>query len=85
MEPYLIVLDLDGTLMLSFDKYDEETFSYLRKLSMKDTNYLLKAAQKINTSFGLNYEIELPCSFCRLDYNSSFRITSEFFGPSIDY
>ena len=31
-EPYLIVLDLDGTLMLDFSHYDEETFAYLRKL-----------------------------------------------------
>ena len=29
---YLIVLDLDGTLMMDFSTYDEETFEYLNML-----------------------------------------------------
>ncbi|MFR7880058.1 MAG: HAD hydrolase family protein [Christensenellales bacterium] len=33
MKPYLIVLDLDGTLMLDFATYDDETFDYLRHLN----------------------------------------------------
>ena len=57
---------------------------FLRKLSMMDTNYLIKAGQKLNTSFGIDPQIDHKCNICGLTYNSSFRITSEFFGPSID-
>ena len=57
---------------------------FIRNLPMMDTNYILKAAQKLNTSFGLNSDLNPTCTFCGLDYTSSFRITSEFFGPSID-
>ena len=32
-QKYLIVLDLDGTLLTGFSDYDEETFEYLRKLN----------------------------------------------------
>lgn len=41
-KPYLIVLDLDGTLMLDFSNYDEETFEYLRKL--KDDGHIIMLA-----------------------------------------
>jgi hypothetical protein len=57
---------------------------FVRNLPMMDTNYIIKAAQKLNTSFGLSSELNPTCSLCGLDYTSSFRITSEFFGPSID-
>lgn len=57
---------------------------FLRKLPMMDTNYIIKAAQKLNTSFGIDNDLTPTCTFCGLDYKSSFRITSEFFGPSID-
>lgn len=57
---------------------------FIRNLPMRDTNYILKAAQKLNTSFGIDSTLNPTCSFCGLDYNSSFRVTSEFFGPSID-
>jgi 5-amino-6-(5-phospho-D-ribitylamino)uracil phosphatase len=32
MEKYIIALDLDGTLMTSFNNYDIETFEYIKKL-----------------------------------------------------
>ena len=57
---------------------------FIRKLPMRDTNYLLKAAQKLNTSFGLSSELNPTCHTCGLDYKCSFRIDAEFFGPSID-
>ena len=63
---------------------DYELDPFFRKLPMMDTNYIIKAAQKLNNSFGLDNIVEHTCSFCGLDYKSSFRITSEFFGPSID-
>lgn len=36
-EKYLIVLDLDGTLLKGFDQYDEETFQYLKQLATEHT------------------------------------------------
>jgi hypothetical protein len=57
---------------------------FVRKLPMMDTNYIIKHAQKLVESFGVNTKISKQCSICGLDYDSSFRITSEFFGPSID-
>ena len=67
------------------NKYEDfQLDPFVRKLPMMDTNYILKAAQKLNTSFGINSDLNPTCSFCGLDYTSSFRITSEFFGPSID-
>lgn len=67
------------------NKYEDFQLNpFLRNLPMRDTNYILKAAQKLNTSFGIDSLLNTTCSFCGLDYNTSFRITSEFFGPSID-
>ena len=67
------------------NSYDEiQLDPFFRKLPMMDTNYIIKSAQKLNNSFGLDSTIQHTCSFCGLDYNSSFRISSEFFGPSID-
>lgn len=57
---------------------------FIQKLPMMDTNYLLRAAQKLNTSFGLESELLHTCKICGLDYTSNFRTTAEFFGPSID-
>lgn len=57
---------------------------FVRALPMMDTNYILKHAQKLVESFGLNTSISHECPVCGLDYRSSFRITSEFFGPSIN-
>lgn len=57
---------------------------FVRTLPMMDTNYILKAAEKLNESFGLDKSLEHTCSVCGLDYTGNFRTTSEFFGPSID-
>jgi hypothetical protein len=57
---------------------------FVQGLAMKDANYILKAAQKLNSIFGIDPEMVVTCRGCGLDYTSSFRVTSEFFGPSID-
>lgn len=57
---------------------------FVRNLPMMDTNYIMKHAQKLVESFGIDPSIKLVCGMCGLDYNSSFRFSSEFFGPSID-
>lgn len=70
---------VDGSTLDRFRKMD-----FVRKLPMMDTNYILKCAEKLNDSFGLEKSIEHTCSVCGLDYTGNFRTTSEFFGPSID-
>lgn len=57
---------------------------FIQKLPMMDTNYILRSAQKLNNSFGLDSKLTHVCNVCGLEYNSNFRTTSEFFGPSID-
>lgn len=58
--------------------------NYLRKLPLKDSNYILQCSKKLNDGIGIDTSLVLNCPECGLDYNSSFRVTSEFFGPSID-
>ena len=57
---------------------------FLKKLPMMDTNYITKAAEILNESFGLDKSLEHTCSVCGLDYTGNFRTTTEFFRPSID-
>jgi hypothetical protein len=74
-----LIEEIDGTKPESF-----RLIPFIQKLPMMDTNYILKAAQKLNTIFGLDLGLLNVCGVCGLDYTSSFRTTSEFFGPSID-
>ena len=57
---------------------------FVRQLPLMDINYIVKANEKINEEVGINPLINIKCKHCGLDYTSSFRLTSEFFGPSID-
>ena len=74
-----LISSIDGKV---YEEFQIDPF--LRKLPMMDTNYIIKAGQKLNTSFGISPNLEHHCEICGLTYTSSFRITSEFFGPSID-
>lgn len=56
---------------------------WVRELPMRDTNYILNHSKAIDERVGLNSKIETECDLCGLTYDSNFRITSEFFGPSI--
>ena len=57
---------------------------FLKTMPMMDTNMIIKSAEKLNESFGLDKSLEHTCSVCGLDFTGNFRTTSEFFGPSID-
>ena len=78
------------TLMSIIDTIDGEEYDpikkedFVRKLPMADTNFVFKNAEKIVESFGVQRTTDNVCPICGLDYTSSFRITKEFFGPSID-
>lgn len=74
-----LIEEIDGARPESF-----RIRPFVQNLPMMDTNYILKSAQKLNQIFGLDMGLTHVCSVCGLDYNSSFRATSEFFGPSIE-
>lgn len=56
----------------------------VRQMSMADINKILQYAMKLNSKIGLQATIPNICSGCGVDYNTPFRLTSEFFGPSYD-
>lgn len=56
---------------------------FLKSLPMKDTNTIVRNAEKGLNAFGFNDELTIICEKCGLAYTSPFRVTSEFFGPSI--
>lgn len=68
---------VDGE-MLDSRKLD----AFVRKLNMRDTNYIIQMLNKVN--IGVDQNLSCKCSKCGGDYNIPFPITSEFFGPSID-
>lgn len=58
--------------------------SFIENLPMADTNRILFNITKLAESFGVSPTFEFTCPVCGLDYTTSFRITSEFFGPTYD-
>ena len=58
---------------------------FVRTLPMMDANYILKHSEKILSCFGLEPVVTTECTGCGLEYDSPFRATGEFFGPSIDF
>lgn len=56
----------------------------VRQLPMRDTNKIINTVKKLNDNIGYNMSLKLKCSQCGLDYNSTFRISPEFFGPTED-
>ena len=59
---------------------------FLRKLPMADSNAIIKASSKINDKVGIDSVIKNVCTNprCGAKYNTTFRITTEFFGPTDD-
>lgn len=59
---------------------------FLRKLPLMDSNAILQRATKINNKVGINTAIQNICTNpkCGAKYRTTFRITNEFFGPTID-
>lgn len=70
---------VDGEVLDPVKKED-----FVRSLPMMDTNYIIQNAQKLVESFGINTKLQRVCPTCGLEYDASFRVTGEFFGPTID-
>lgn len=56
----------------------------LRKLPMKDTNYLAVYSDKLNSVIGIDTSTTFVCDICGLSHRGKLSITSEFFRPSLD-
>lgn len=63
---------------------DDALESFVKQLPMGDTNVLLQAVSALNGKVGLDTEVVATCKECGYDSVSTFRITSEFFGPTKD-
>lgn len=74
-----VIRTVDGEVL---DKIRLERL--IRQLPMKDTNEIINTVKKLNDNIGYNMSLKLKCSQCGLDYNSTFRISPEFFGPTED-
>lgn len=74
------ILTIDGNRL---DGIKLEAF--IRQLPMMDTNEILKKIYEINNRIGVNSNSTLTCTNpeCRKEYISPFRLTSEFFGPTL--
>lgn len=71
---------IDG-MRFDFAKLD----IFLKKLPMKDTNILIQNITKLNDGIGVDTSFTETCDnpACEMQYQSTFRITQEFFRPSI--
>lgn len=74
-----VIEKVDGEKLDIFKKSD-----FVKQLPMSDINYILANVNKLNELIGPNVELDNTCDFCGLDYKSPFRVTSEFFRPSLD-
>jgi len=83
MEKYIIALDLDGTLMTSFNDYDLETFEYVKKLK-QDGHIIVLATGRPYRSTKFIYDI-LGLDTPMLNYNGAIVINpSDVSFPKVD-
>lgn len=57
---------------------------YIKNMSARDMNKILRRAETINKSLGINTEIPIKCGKCGLETTTTFRYTNEFFRPTED-
>lgn len=70
MEKYLIAIDLDGTLMLSLDEYDKETFEYLKKLKQDGHIIMLATGRPYRSSIDIYNNLGLNTPL--INYDGAF-------------
>lgn len=78
------------TLMSLIEKVDGQILDplsaeqFIKNLPSKDANYILNCANKLSSSIGVDNQITVKCSSCGAEMKIPFRITAEFFGPTVD-
>lgn len=73
-----LIKKVDGSVLSSI-ALDE----FVKNLPNRDANYLLNKATELNRKIGLDTNIPVQCAECGAKMMVPFRITSEFFGPTI--
>ena len=76
------------TMVSMIDKVDGEYLNviqleeFCKKLPMKDVNFLILKSDELSRKVGLDTRIITKCGQCGYELVTSFRFTSEFFGPT---
>ena len=63
---------------------EQKLENFVRKLPMKDTNFILQNSKKLIMGIGIDTTISHTCESCHNEFKFQLPITGEFFGPSID-
>ena len=63
---------------------EQKLENFVRKLPMKDTNFILQNSKKLIMGIGIDTTISHTCESCNNEFKLQLPITGEFFGPSID-
>lgn len=76
------------TITTSIETWDGEKPSpildeEIKELDMADTNALIHRIDDINDEMGVELEMEDTCDLCLARYRVPFRVTDEFFRPSV--
>lgn len=74
----LMIKTVDGS-----SKMDFELEQYIKGLPAADANFILNKQDKFIQSFGMDNNISFVCDACGLTYKNPFRITSEFYRPTL--
>lgn len=57
--------------------------TFVKQMSMRDANYLEQKSEELNGKVGLDTKILCTCPECGEDFVTTFRLTTEFFRPTI--
>ena len=63
---------------------EDQIESFVRKLPMKDANFLLNKATELNERIGIDTNFACTCKHCGYEMMSTFRFGPEFFRPTTD-
>lgn len=61
-----------------------ELETFVKKLPMKDATLIIQTADKLNRGVGLDTSVIVSCDSCGYDAVTTFRLSTEFFGPTIN-
>lgn len=73
-----LIKKVDGAVLNSIDLEE-----FVKQLPNMDANFIVNKASEFNRKVGLDNRITVKCSECGAEMEVPFRITSEFFGPTI--
>ena len=85
LDPTFVLTVMNCIDLVDGDKLNfVELERFVQNLPMADTNLILQRADTINQKVGIDTIVGNHCDQCGYDYLSTFRITTEFFRPTVD-